>query len=249
MALYDPDRSRVIRGQQPVAGWAEFFGELLGQTEKAKSGAAPLHILTSTVSSPSLLRQIEELSTRMPDTRWFAYDPRQGRRISPQRFIPHLDTAKVIVSLDADPLGPGPMQIVAWPPLRRWQAAGRTRACRGSMPSNPTWTLTGANADHRLPLAPAGIEAVAKEIAARARRRRRGVHPVIPEEARPFVEAMLADLHWQGKAAPCCWRAIRLPLKRETRSKGPTGQSAHRWTGLNNPAEGRAPDDFDASPR
>ncbi|MDN5928470.1 MAG: 4Fe-4S ferredoxin, partial [Hyphomicrobiales bacterium] len=104
MALYDPDRSRVIRGQQPVAGWAEFFGELLDRMNKAKSGAAPLHILTSTVSSPTLLRQIEELSTQMPGTRWFAYDP-TGSADRP-RFIPRLDKAKVIVSLDADPLGP-----------------------------------------------------------------------------------------------------------------------------------------------
>ena len=55
MALYDPERSGTIRGPNSISGWSEFFGELLARMDRAKSGAAPLHILTSTVASPTLL--------------------------------------------------------------------------------------------------------------------------------------------------------------------------------------------------
>jgi|APThiThiocy_cv2_1041547.scaffolds.fasta_scaffold00163_20 molybdopterin-containing oxidoreductase family iron-sulfur binding subunit len=198
MALYDPERSGTIRGPNSISGWSEFFAELLARTDKAKSGAAPLHILTSTVTSPTLLRQIAELSGQVPGTRWFAYDP-AGGAAEGARLVPRLDKAKVIVSLDADPLGPGPMQVVLG---RRFIDGRRSADQRMSRlyAVESIWTLTGANADHRLALPPAGIEAIAMEIAGRLGG---GNAPPadLPGEARHFVEAMLADLKAAGQGA------------------------------------------------
>ncbi|MGN6465216.1 MAG: hypothetical protein ACTHLP_06990 [Rhizobiaceae bacterium] len=196
MALYDPDRSQAIRGPQPLTGWAEFQGELLGCLDEARSRTAPLHILTSTITSPTLLRQIAELIGKAPGTRWFAYDP-AGGQTDGLGFFPRLDAAKVIVSLDADPLGPGPMQLV----LARRFADGR-RSAEKDMSRlyaiESTWTLTGANADHRLALRPDQIEAVALEIAA-GLNGGEAAQADLPTRARAFVDAMLADLKSVGK--------------------------------------------------
>jgi molybdopterin-containing oxidoreductase family iron-sulfur binding subunit len=80
--------------------------------------------------------------------------------------------------------------------LGRRFADGRRSAKKGMSrlyAIEPAWTLTGANADHRLALPPEKIEAVAKELAARlgggdARA------ADLPAEARAFIDAMLADL-------------------------------------------------------
>jgi molybdopterin-containing oxidoreductase family iron-sulfur binding subunit len=196
MELYDPERSSAVRGARPITGWTEFLGELQRWSSKAERGEAPLNILTSTVASPTLLRQIASLKTDRPGTRWFAYDPR-GETDGTHTLIPRFDRASVIVCLDADPLGPGPMQAM----LSRAFAEGRKPGSANSMSRlyviESTWTLTGANADHRIALPPDRIEAVAWEIAGRLEGRA-GPSAALGRRARRFVDEMIADLQCAG---------------------------------------------------
>ena len=194
--LYDPERSRDIRGTQPINGWTEFLGELQQWSGKAKRGEPPLHLVTSTVASPTLLSQIASLKQQYPGTRWFAYDPLGGAE-GARSLIPRLDRASVIVCLGADPLGPGPMQIM----VSRAFIKGRMPESPGGMSRlyavESTWTLTGANADHRLTLPPDKIDALAMEIVGRLEG-----HPGSPlpldKGARHFVDEMIADLQGAG---------------------------------------------------
>ena len=84
-------------------------------------------LLTGRVTSPTLLRQIDDLLQTFPKAAWHAYEPidddnaEAGAALAfgrPLRSVPHLDEARVLVALDADPLGHGPDQLGQRPWLR-----------------------------------------------------------------------------------------------------------------------------------
>ncbi|MCB1742713.1 MAG: 4Fe-4S binding protein, partial [Gammaproteobacteria bacterium] len=206
ISLYDPDRSQAPRRGDLLSTWNAFASALHQrlETEQAREGEG-LRLLTSRITSPTLQRQIDAFLTRYPRARWHAYTPladadmRAGTRRAFGReltALPRLAEATVLLVLDADPLGPGPAQIAN-------ARAFADRKDRGTLPFSrayviePAWTLTGANADHRLELHPSWMRNVALAIAnmldgtdadAQADRIE------LPGAARRFVEAATADL-------------------------------------------------------
>jgi molybdopterin-containing oxidoreductase family iron-sulfur binding subunit len=175
LSLYDPDRSRTPTLKGSIASWDAFRAALLPQLAKHDMDAgAGLRLLTGRITSPTLLRQIDGLFTRYPQAMWHVHEPiddsleRRGTELAFGRalhVLPHLDKAEVMLCLDADPLGPGPSQIVN---ARRWiearnpkNAAGFSRSYVAA--SGPT--LTKIKADHGLALHPAGISDIALAVA------------------------------------------------------------------------------------
>jgi molybdopterin-containing oxidoreductase family iron-sulfur binding subunit len=207
LSLYDPDRSQTILHLGEIRPWSAFLGEmrLVLEEERASSGAG-LAILTETVSSPTLARQIAETLAVLPAARWHQWEPtgrdnvREGARLafgSPVNAIPRLGEADVILSLDHDFLASGPTRLVdarAFAARRREGAAGgdlnRLYVVESAM------TATGARADHRRPLRYPDVEAFARAVAAAA-----GLGPPAgsgdsggPFAADQFVRAVAADL-------------------------------------------------------
>ncbi|OJU25004.1 MAG: 4Fe-4S ferredoxin [Nitrobacter sp. 62-13] len=175
LSLYDPDRSRtpILRGS--IASWDAFRAALLPQLAKHDVNAgAGLRLLTGRITSPTLLRQIDHLFTRYPKAMWHVHEPvddsleRQGTELAFGRALhalPRLDKAEVMLCLDADPLGPGPSQIVN---ARRWIEARNPKNARGfsrSYVAASAPTLTKIKADHRLALHPAGVSDIAIAVA------------------------------------------------------------------------------------
>src|SRR5215212_2920685 len=76
LTLYDPDRSRTVTFRGRVRPWDDFLVELrrvlAGQA--GSPGAGP-RFLTETVTSPTLVGQIEALQARYPGARWDQYEP------------------------------------------------------------------------------------------------------------------------------------------------------------------------------
>jgi molybdopterin-containing oxidoreductase family iron-sulfur binding subunit len=193
LSLYDPDRSQAVRTAGEISNWAAFLDTLKPRLEDlaARNGDG-LRILTGPISSPTLLRQIDELRRRLPKLQWHVHDPledsaaHQGSLLAFGRLAisaPRLGEVDVIVSLDADPLGPGPMQIVnarGFSDRRRVRSDGADIGRLYAIESSPT--LTGANADHRLALPPARIADFAVAIA-------RGLGADLPEIALPTATA------------------------------------------------------------
>ena len=141
-------------------------------------------LLTGPVTSPTLLRQIDDLLQKFPKAAWHAYEPidegnaEAGAALAfgrPLRPVPQLDKARVLVALDADPLGQGPDQLSnarGFAARRRPQDGEFSRIY--SIEAAPT--LTGAKADHRIALQPQLISEVAIAIAQfDGRARSRGV--------------------------------------------------------------------------
>jgi molybdopterin-containing oxidoreductase family iron-sulfur binding subunit len=176
LSLYDPDRSQVITKVGQIEPWDSFLRELTGevQSRRARQGAG-LRILTETVTSPTLAHQIEKLLKDLPEARWHQYEPlasdlaRAGARMAFGQEVEvhyHFDKAKVIVALDSDFLADGPGRLA----YARQFAAGRDvreakRAMNRLYVVESTPTITGASADHRLPMRSSDVAPFASGLA------------------------------------------------------------------------------------
>ncbi len=204
LGLYDPDRSQTLTHKGDIRTWSAFLDALraVGLAKTASRGEG-LRILTETVTSPTLARQLRDLLTRMPAARWHQFEPagrdavRAGAKLAFGSVVEtryRFDQAKVIVSLEGDFLGtmPGAVRYT-----REFSAGRRVRNTETAMTRlfmvESTPTNTGAKADHRLAVRPGEIEAVARALAAAA-----GVPGAVagelPARLRAFVEAAGADL-------------------------------------------------------
>ena len=131
-SLYDPDRSRTVLQDGAIASWDMFLQALLPVLERLQAcDGEGFRLLTGRVTSPTLARQIDGLLKKFPEPAWHAYEPAATTPRAPERRwpsaarwqpLPRLDQADVVLTLDADPLGPGPDQIRN---ARGWVGAAR----------------------------------------------------------------------------------------------------------------------------
>ncbi|MBV8770333.1 MAG: 4Fe-4S ferredoxin, partial [Hyphomicrobiales bacterium] len=171
LSLYDPDRSQVVRHAGEISTWEAFAAELSSVIgNSATRGGDGLRLLTGPITSPTLLRQIASLRNRYPKFVWHFHDPlengaaRDGAVLAFERpllSVPQFRASDIIVSFDADPLGPGVSQIAnarGFSARRRVRKSSPTSARLYVIEASPS--LTGANADHRLALPPDRIAAL-----------------------------------------------------------------------------------------
>src|ERR1700689_3391233 len=176
LTLYDPDRSQTVIHEGRISDWSTFgvaMADVRGQQSPKGTG---LHILTETVTSPSLAAQISAALKQFPEAKWHQYEQcgrdnvRAGAKLAfgkPVNPIYKFDKADVIVSLDADFLtcGAGHVRYTRDFSSRRALDTPATNPNRlyvvESMP-----TSTGAMADHRKPVRASEIGGIAQRLAA-----------------------------------------------------------------------------------
>ena len=169
--LYDPDRAQTISYRGDVQTWSGFLTAISNalNAQRARQGAG-LRFLTPPITSPSLAEMMTNILRAYPQARWHVFDAvtRPGQTVeAAAQAIYHFDKADVIVSLDADFLACGPGSV-------RYSRdfADRRRVTHDRQEMNrlyvveSTPTLTGAKADHRLPLAASDIEGFTRQLAA-----------------------------------------------------------------------------------
>lgn len=179
LRLYDPDRLRAPKSEGRIIGWSEAESRLHEALKGAKSTGKPVLLISGAVASPSRKALLADLKAALPTLEHLAYEPATGDATEeaakasfgqPVDLQPRLAKAKVILSLGADFLnGEDPESLAAWGAQRRLKSAHD--------PINRLWvlegplTLTGTNADVRVPVAPSRLAAVAfalaKELAAK----------------------------------------------------------------------------------
>ncbi len=201
LSLYDPARLQTVMQGTLPSSWDGLDAALLPRLAQHKrQGGQGLALLTGRVTSPTELRLIKALQAAYPAMNWRRFEPvdddsaRAGALQAfgkPLTLRPRLQDAQVVLALDADPLGPGPEQIAnarAYAARRKPDEAGFSRwyVVEGG------WTLTGANADHRLAHRPDAIAEVALALAAALGQG--GAHSPLMPEAQRFVTAVAADL-------------------------------------------------------
>jgi molybdopterin-containing oxidoreductase family iron-sulfur binding subunit len=173
MGLYDPDRLRGPKLDAREVSWAQAESRLLAAAIEAKTAGKPVLLLTGALSSPTRKALVAELKSALPVLEHLAWEAAESGAAQdaskalfgvPLEVKPRLDTAKVILSLGADFLnGDDPESIAAFMATRRPTGPGQ--------PMNRLWalegalTLTGSNADHRFPVKPSRLAALAFALA------------------------------------------------------------------------------------
>ncbi|MEZ4618502.1 MAG: 4Fe-4S dicluster domain-containing protein [Caldilineaceae bacterium] len=201
--LYDPDRSQRVRNGDNDATWDDFLAALRsGLAAQTDSGGSGLRVLTESVTSPTLAAQMTAILAQYPNARWHHYEPINRDNVyggtalafgEPLEPIYDLSNAQVIVSLDADFLAEGPGQVR----YARDFADGRRATTAEATATNRLYviesstSITGAAADHRLPLSPTGVETFARALAAALGIGVEGGTQAVPST---WIEAIVGDL-------------------------------------------------------
>jgi MoCo/4Fe-4S cofactor protein with predicted Tat translocation signal len=163
--LYDPDRAQVLTHGGNVATWGDFLEALTARlaVERGRGGAG-LALLSGTITSPTVAAQLAEFLRQFPQGRWHTHEP-AGAQPAGAYPVCAFDKADVILSLDSDFLFAEPLSLRY---ARQFIDGRRVRNNRTAMNRlyvvESTPTLTGSMADHRLPVRPSQIEAVAAAI-------------------------------------------------------------------------------------
>ena len=173
LRLYDPDRLRnpVAKGR-PLT-WPDAEGRLLEAVRGAKAAGKPVLLLSGALASPTRRALIADLKKTLPSLEHLAWEPAAGDAGQlagkasfgvPVEIRPRLEKAKLVLSLGHDFLnGEDPEAIADFAAGRRlrepWEAMNRLWVLEGPM------TLTGSNADHRIPVKPSRLSAIAFALA------------------------------------------------------------------------------------
>ncbi|MDW8353419.1 MAG: TAT-variant-translocated molybdopterin oxidoreductase [Bryobacterales bacterium] len=202
LTLYDPDRSQVVTRGGRISTWVSFVAEVSRVRESllARKGAG-FRILTETVTSPTLAAQLRDLLREMPEAVWHQYETcnrdqaREGARLAfgePVHAVYRLEDADVILALDADLLGSGPGAVRYAREFARRRRPYETGAAMNRLyVAEPAPTVTGAAADHRLPLPAGEIEHLLRVVAAAVGLNVANAGTSAPND---WVKAVAADL-------------------------------------------------------
>ena len=199
LTLYDPDRSHNVINRGEVKTWGALVAALQSAVNASKgAGGAGLRLLTTPVSSPTLIDQIQTLLEAAPQAKWHQWDAVYGTvqgGVPSATALYRFDKADVVLSLDADFLGFGPAQVRY---TKDFSSKRRINTPSGELNrlyvAEPVPTVTGANADHHFALKAREVHAFASAVAAAI-----GVPGVaageLPDEARTkWAPAVARDL-------------------------------------------------------
>jgi MoCo/4Fe-4S cofactor protein with predicted Tat translocation signal len=212
LTLYDPDRSTSILQLGEIRPWSAFITAMRAAlSAQSASKGAGLRILTETVASPTLASQLQRLLTTYPGAKWVQWEPvpaadnaRAGLLSAVGQYVQPLydfSKADIVVSLDADFLsaeGASNLRYARQFASRRRLDAAPDRLNRLYV-AEPSPSVTGLSADHKIPLKASYIESFARAISAAvgvAASTGAGAAGALgaPEGTQPYVDAIAQDL-------------------------------------------------------
>jgi MoCo/4Fe-4S cofactor protein with predicted Tat translocation signal len=168
--LYDPDRAQTVTTGGAIKSNDDFWNALAVALEAAKpNGGATLRILTEPISSPTLLAQLAEVLSKFPGARWCIWDPLNRDNLGANEVICDFAKAKVVVALDSDFLYAHPHALRHARDFANGRRVIEHDGARMNRlyAAEPTPTITGSNADHRIAVAARDILPLAQAIAER----------------------------------------------------------------------------------
>ncbi|MEM6269749.1 MAG: TAT-variant-translocated molybdopterin oxidoreductase [Bacteroidota bacterium] len=167
--LYDSNRLKVSRGpSSKMMKWGAVDNEIMSKLESLGSGAKIL-LVGHSDSGLASKRLVQKFKAKYPGTKSITYDPVSNYALAKVHSdggeymqVPgyHFEKAKVIVGLDADFLG----SWISPTEYTKGYAKGRKVSERNPTMSRhihfePRMSLTGSNADLRVPMKPAQLMA------------------------------------------------------------------------------------------
>jgi molybdopterin-containing oxidoreductase family iron-sulfur binding subunit len=208
--LYHPDRAKAMTSGDSIATWGTFLDRLnLALSAEMGRGGAGLHILSQTVTSPTMATQMQAFSQKFPGAEWHQWEPltndaaREARNggVFGAETLYDFSKAKVIVALDSDFLYFHPAALRH---ARDFATRRRVEKSAGASMSRfyaaePTPSITGSNADHRLALAAGEIPQLAAALATLVGTS--GAGAGVSQHAAGWVEAAAQDLRANAGAS------------------------------------------------
>jgi MoCo/4Fe-4S cofactor protein with predicted Tat translocation signal len=206
--LYDPDRAQVATFVGEIRTWSSFLDAAQAMVAEIKAAnGAGFRILTGTVTSPSFAEQLQHLLQLYPQAKWHQWEPagsdgvREGAKLAFGRYVNTVyrpEKADVLLSLDSDFLASGPGHIRYMKEFyrrRKLDQFGETDHSGSEMNRlyvvEPTPSVTGSSADHRLPLRFFEIGQFARALAAKLGL---GGSGSLPAAAEKWLDAVVKDL-------------------------------------------------------
>ncbi len=221
--LYDPLRLKTPHSAKAPSTWekAEAALKALFDGHRASPGKG-IAVLSEANPSPTLAHLRDRFTKTFQGASWYTFESiaddneRAGLTAyfgRPARPVYQLNKAELVLSLDSDFLGYEGDAVT-----NAWQWAERRRMEKPGDPISRfyavegTWSITGTNADERLRLAPAQVEAFAfallgavgsraaipGELKAAVAERSNG----LPEAAKKFAAAVADDFFGDGQNKP-----------------------------------------------
>ncbi len=206
--LYDPDRAQTVTYAGELRTWSSFLDSAEADAAALKTtNGAGFRILTGTITSPVLAEQLQALLKQYPQAKWHQWEAavsdgaREGGKLAFGRYINTVyrpERAEVILSLDSDFLASGPGHIRYMKQFykrRKLDQDPQVEQLSGEMNRlyvvEPTPSVTGSSADHRLPLRASEVEQFARALAAKLGL---GGGGTLPPAAEKWLDAVTRDL-------------------------------------------------------
>jgi molybdopterin-containing oxidoreductase family iron-sulfur binding subunit len=207
--LYDPDRAQVSTQLGAISSLSAFrdAAQAIAAAMKTLNGEG-LRILTGTITSPLISGQIQALTKLYPKTKWHQWEPagndgaREGSRMAFGRYVNTVyrpEKAEVILSLDADFMAEGPGHIRYMKEFyRRRKLENESSEMNRLYVVEPTPSITGASADHHLPLRSSDVGLFTRALAAKIGL---GGTAEMPPAAQHWLETVRAELQTHRAAS------------------------------------------------
>lgn len=220
--LYDPDRAKNPQYKGIPSTWDLFVKDM--DALMARQGVVQgigIRLVTRSVSSPTLLAQIQSFLKKYPKAKWVVYEPLhkdnsfEGAKVAfgeALSFSYNVSEANIVVSFDSDFMGTGKGSV------RNAREFSKRRFSKNFEGINRFYafesmpTVTGSLADHKLVVAPHEAYRVLWALA-QACGMPLPQSPSVPDEVSQFVRVLASDLKKnQGKSllvagehlAPAC---------------------------------------------
>ncbi len=211
LSLYDPDRSNKVLEGSAASDWQKF--EAYVKTLALGDGSG-LRFLSESVVSPSLSALRAQALAKFPKAKWVEYEAlardneRAGAALAFGQTVdahPQFDKAKVIVALDADFLGldwATPLPTKQFSRGRRIAGEEDLEKFSRLYAVESQFSLTGANADHRLRMRGSEVKQFAADLAGAL-----GAMPALnvvgnaTDKRGKFLAAVVKDLKAAGSGA------------------------------------------------
>jgi MoCo/4Fe-4S cofactor protein with predicted Tat translocation signal len=196
LGFYDPDRSRGMMLDGEPQSWASLL-TALAERRAALGHGDGFRILSGTITSPTMAGQMTALKQRYPAMHWHRWEPisrdalRAGAMLAygqPVEVVPKLHAADLLVTIDSDLLdsAPGHLRFARDFAARRNPA--RTDRTSRAYAIEPTPTLTGVAADHRLIASPRDLARIIPALASAVLRNE------LPSDMPSWFAPLVADM-------------------------------------------------------
>ncbi len=243
--LYDPNRLTAPRKAKAPVDWDAVGAFIESHFADLKAGkGGDLAVLCEDLPSPTLLHLRDRFKATFAGSRWYTYESvsddnqraglravfkdslKPGEALRPQY---RLHEASVVLSLDADFLGSEGDAVhdaALWAKTRRVSKPGDTISRLYAVEN--LYSVTGSNADHRLRLSNAEIEAFTFALAAKLQGTQKVVLPAdlaaataargagLSAKAQAFVDALAADLTEQRDPRGVARRPLIIAGRRQS---------------------------------